>query len=143
MREQLAHPRPALPVLREPILGRDHRERRLPRGHAGQPLSPPDRRGQLLTMPPFQSRLVIEQVHLRRSAVHEQIDDVLGLRREVPRRRERRPFGSRSRFIGLSHRCRHRRERHRPETNPRTTKKLTTSLQHRKARTRRDQWACE
>ena len=46
--------------------------------------------GQVLVVPLLHHRLVVEQVHLRRAADHVQVDDVLGLGREVGRHRRRR-----------------------------------------------------
>ena len=51
-------------------------------------------RGNLLAVVLLQRRLVVEQIELRRRAGHEQIDDVLGLRREVRRARRERTVGS-------------------------------------------------
>ena len=48
-------------------------------------------RRNLLTVVLLQRRLVVEQIELRRRAGHEQIDDVLGLRRKVRRLRREGP----------------------------------------------------
>ena len=61
----------------------DQRQRRLVAGHRGEPLAPPDRLRQLGAMLFDQRRLGIEQVELRRAAALEQINDALGLGREV------------------------------------------------------------
>ena len=58
-------------------------KRLLARAHRREPLAIADRVGQLLAMPSGAVRLVVEQVHLRRPAVHEQVDHALGLRRQV------------------------------------------------------------
>ena len=52
-------------------------------------------------MPLIQQRLVIKQVELRRRARHEQVDDALGLRREVRLSRRERLGGKRLRRLRL------------------------------------------
>ena len=86
VREETAHPRPAPPVLLE-INERAHeRERRLVRDHAGVALRAPHRVGDLLSVPPRQRRLVVEELELRRPAALEQVDHPLRSRRVVRRR---------------------------------------------------------
>src|SRR5262249_52911656 len=51
--------------------------------HAGQALAAADVVGELLAVLVVEQRLVVEQVLLRRTAGLEQVDDALGLRREV------------------------------------------------------------
>src|SRR5207302_5895251 len=65
-------------------------EARLRRGHAGEALAGADRIGQLGPGELLQARLVVEQIHLRRRAGLEEIDDALGGRRKV-----------RQRFVGV------------------------------------------
>ena len=83
VRQQVADPCARLAALRERELRRHDREGRLRRRHAGQPLSVADRIGQLRALELHQPRLVVEQLDLRRAARLEQVDDALGLRREV------------------------------------------------------------
>jgi hypothetical protein len=85
VRKQLAHPRARLSVLLEGELGRGDREARLPRGHGRQPLAADDGGRQVLVEHLLHLRLVVVEVHLRRAAVHEQVDEVLRLRGEVRR----------------------------------------------------------
>ena len=82
VRQQLADPLAALAVLLELELRRRDREPRLAAGHRGDALALADAVGQVLVEIFGQLRLVIPQVDLRRAAVHVQIDDRLGLRRE-------------------------------------------------------------
>ena len=79
---------PRLAVLREPEPRRRDGETRLPRGHAGEPLPHPNGVGQLGRPQIGQSRLIVEQVHLRRPARLEEIDDPLGPRPEVRKARQ-------------------------------------------------------
>ena len=74
------------------------RKARLPRGHRRQPLAVADRIGQVGAMHFCELRLVVEQIELRGSAALEQIDDALGLRREVRQARRGRPSRSRPRL---------------------------------------------
>ena len=74
---------PRLAVLRELEKRLHHRERALAGGHAGEPLAHADRCGQFLVVQLLQRGLVIEQIHLRGPAGHEQVNHPLGLGREV------------------------------------------------------------
>ena len=67
-------------------------------------------RGNLLAVVLLQRRLVVEQIELRRRARHEQIDDVLRLRREV--RRARAPSGLRPPAAANSRSSSSARQRH-------------------------------
>src|SRR5687768_12678168 len=58
--------------------GRRCRKRGLIRRHPGQPLTHPDGCGQFAAAEFRERGLWIEQIHLRRSAVLEQIDDAFG-----------------------------------------------------------------
>ena len=79
MGHEFAEPHPAFAVLRE----LEHRWRdwklALPRGHSRKPLALANRLWQIFATSIIQGRLGIEQIHLRRSAGLEQIDDPLGL----------------------------------------------------------------
>jgi hypothetical protein len=81
--EQLGDRHPALAMLGELVHRRGDREPLLPRGHRRQPLAVADRLGQVLVVPLLHLRLVVVEVELRRPADHVQVDDVLGLGREV------------------------------------------------------------
>src|SRR5437764_7626 len=59
--------------------------RRLVRRHAGEPLAAANGRGKLLAMAGAQAGLVVEEIELRRAAVHEQVDDSLRPRRMMRR----------------------------------------------------------
>ncbi len=83
VRQQFADPHPALAVLSEFVFRRGDRKPGLARGHAGEPLAVANRIRQILIEKILHLRLVVVQVHLRRSADHVQIDDVLRLRGEV------------------------------------------------------------
>ena len=52
---------------------------RLAAGHGGEPLALADRVGQVLVEALVHLRLVVAQVHLRRAAVHVQVDDRFAL----------------------------------------------------------------
>ena len=83
VRQEIADPGAVRPVLAEPELRTGERQRRLIAGHAGQPLALPHRVRQLLAVALVEHWLVVERLHLRRPAGHEEIDDALRLRREV------------------------------------------------------------
>src|SRR5262249_668031 len=70
-------------VLGKSVLRWRDREPGLAGGHGGQPLPAADRVGKILVIPLLHLRLVVEQVELARPADHVQVDDVLGLGREV------------------------------------------------------------
>ena len=72
-----------LAVLLELVFGRRDGKTRLAAGHRRQPLAHADGIGQIGVVDFFQARLVIQQIHLRRPAVHEEVDQPLGLRREM------------------------------------------------------------
>ena len=59
------------------------RQRGLIRGHAGETLPHAYAGGQVLAVHLIEQRLVIEEIVLRRAAAHEQINNPLGLGREV------------------------------------------------------------
>src|SRR5262249_13806215 len=59
------------------------RETRLVRSHPREPLSPPDRIGQVLAAILFELRLRVEEIELRRRARLVEVNHALGLRREV------------------------------------------------------------
>ena len=69
------------------------RERGLVPAHAGQTLSLADRVGQWLQVLLAEERLRVERLELRRPARLEQVDDALGLGREVRALRQRRSVG--------------------------------------------------
>ena len=81
--KEIADPGAVLPVLTEPELRSRERQGRLIAGHAGQPLSLPHRIRQLLAVALPEHGLVVERLHLRRAAGHEEIDDALRLGRHV------------------------------------------------------------
>jgi hypothetical protein len=91
VREQFAHPRPALTLAGEAEDRGGHRKTLLARGHRGEPLPLADRFGQILAALRLHLRLGIEEVHLRGRAGLEEVDDPLCLRGMV---RERRSGGS-------------------------------------------------
>jgi hypothetical protein len=68
VRQQLAQPDAGLSVPGKLETGRGDREARLRGRHSGEPLAHPDRIRQLGAAEALERRLVIEQVHLRRSA---------------------------------------------------------------------------
>src|SRR5690348_13926342 len=81
--QQLADPRAAAPALRElEDAGRD-RETRLSAGHPGDALAVSHRVRQVLVVELFELRLVVEQVELRRRAVHVEVDQALCFWREM------------------------------------------------------------
>src|SRR5262249_11164783 len=88
------YPCSALPVLLETEHRRRDGEALLRRGHGGEPLPLADRLGQLGAAQPVELRLVVEQVHLRRRARLEEVDDPLRLGREVRQPRQA-AFGGR------------------------------------------------
>ena len=90
--QELADPRAGLAVPGELVLRRRHREPRLAAGHRGQPLAHADRVRQVLVEHGLHPGLVVPEVHLRRAAVHEQVDGPLRPGREV--RQPRQPAGS-------------------------------------------------
>ena len=75
--------RAAASVLRKTKLRRRDGKFVLRRRHARQPLPVADRFRQILVIPLLHHRLVVEQVHLRRTAHHVQINDMLRLRRKL------------------------------------------------------------
>ena len=83
-RQQFADPGAGLAVLLQLVLRRGDGEAALAAGHRGEPLALADGFGQVLVEHARPClRLVVEQVHLRRGAGHEQVDDALGLGGEV------------------------------------------------------------
>ena len=87
VRQEIGDPRAAGAVLLEPELRTGERQRRLVAGHARQALALPHRVRQLFAVALVEHRLVVERLHLRRAAGHEQVDDALGPGRHVQRRR--------------------------------------------------------
>ena len=85
VRQQLAKLRAAVPVLGELEWRADERDGRLVARHAREPLPTAHGIRKLLAVALVQQRLVVVEVELRRRAGHEQVDDALGLRREVRR----------------------------------------------------------
>ena len=83
----------ALPVPLEINERARQRERGLVPAHAGQTLSLADRVGQWLQVLLAEERLRVERLELRRTARLEQVDDALGLGREVRALRQRRSVG--------------------------------------------------
>ncbi len=83
VRQELADPGARLAVLRELEARRDHRELGLRRRHGGEPLALADGVRKVVAAPLLELRLVVEHLDLRRPARLEEIDDALGLRREV------------------------------------------------------------
>ena len=95
LRHQLAEPRAALPVLREVENARRDGKRFLSAGHRRESLAFANARGQVFAAALRELRLRIEEIHLRRRAALEKIDDPLRLRRKV--RHPRQPAGCRKR----------------------------------------------
>ena len=83
VRQQLADVCAGLTVLAEFENGFDDREILLAGRHPREPLAHPDRRGQFALMQLFECRFVIQQVHLRRPARHEEVNDAFGSRRKM------------------------------------------------------------
>ena len=83
VRKEFADPAAGFPVLGELELARGNREARLTRGHGGDALSVADAFWEILIEVSLQLGLVVPEVELRRGAVHVQVDDALGLGREV------------------------------------------------------------
>jgi hypothetical protein len=81
--QQFAHPHPALAVLGKSEDGGCHGKLRLSGSHRRQSLTLADGLGQIFAVSIFQIGLGIKQIHLRRSTRLKQINDSLGLRREV------------------------------------------------------------
>src|SRR4051812_25618603 len=77
VRQQLADPSAALAMLSKLEHRRHAWERTLPAGHAGNALTHADRSRKFLAMMCGQRWLVVEQVDVRGSTRHEQIDDSL------------------------------------------------------------------
>ena len=98
VRQEIAEPGPGLSMLFELERRADHGKRRLIARHAREPLSAADGIGKLLAVPLLEVRLVIEQVQLRRSARHEQVNDPFGLGRMV-RLAENAAIGFGRRFL--------------------------------------------
>ena len=88
VRHEFAEPRATLAVLREFENARCDRELALPARHRGEPLAHADARGQVLTATRGHLRLGIEEVHLRRCAALEEVDNTLRLWREVGQPRQ-------------------------------------------------------
>jgi hypothetical protein len=91
--EQFRDPSPRLAVLRELKPGGHDRKRGLARSHSGDPLAFAHRGRQFFPLPLDELGLVVEQVELRGAAVHEEVDDPPGARREM--RRPQRAAGGR------------------------------------------------
>ena len=85
MRQQIAHPCPALPVPRKAELRRHHRKTRLLPRHPRQPLPPPDRIRQLGLVNVLQLRLIVKGLQLRRPPGLKQVNHPLRPRRMVIR----------------------------------------------------------
>ncbi len=83
VRQQFAHPHATLAMSGKLELGRSNRKACLAAGHGREALPHAHRIGQVLVEPLGHLGLVIVQVHLRRAADHVQVDDVLGLAREM------------------------------------------------------------
>ena len=81
--QELADPHARLAVLGELVLRRCDREPGLAAGHGGQPLALADRIGKVLVEPLVHLGLVVQEVHLRGTSVHEQVDGPLGLGGEM------------------------------------------------------------
>ena len=77
------HPHAGVPELRELVSGRRDGETLLAARHRREPLPALDAGGQILVIPLGHLRLVVEEVHLRRSADHVEVDDALRLRGEM------------------------------------------------------------
>ncbi len=88
VRQQLAHPRPTLAVLRELEHRGRHRKGVLAGRHAGETLTTSNGVGQLRPAKTGELRLVIEKIHLRRRARLKQVDDPPGAGHEVRQRRQ-------------------------------------------------------
>ena len=73
------HPHAALAHLLELVLRRGNRKTGLTAGHGRQPLALANGVGQVLVVPLLHYRLVVEQIHLRRTADHVQVDDPFGV----------------------------------------------------------------
>jgi len=76
--KQFAHPRAALAVLIEFEDWRGAGERSLAGGHAGDSLAISNVRRELGAVELLEGRLVVEQIDVRGTAAHEEIDDALG-----------------------------------------------------------------
>ena len=77
-------------MLGELVFRRGDGEPLLAGGHGGEPLPHADRVGQVFVVPLLHHRLVVVEIHLRGTADHVQVNDVLHLRwkmrkREFPR----------------------------------------------------------
>jgi hypothetical protein len=81
--EELADPRAAFAVTGERVLARGDRKTGLGRRHSGEPLAAANRIGELGPAEIGQARLPVEEVHLRRCARLEEVDDPFGLGGEV------------------------------------------------------------
>ena len=79
--QEFADPHAATAVAREAELRRGDGEARLAAGHGGEALAHAHRVGQVAVIPLPHDGLVVVQVHLRRSADHVQVDDLLCLGR--------------------------------------------------------------
>ena len=120
-------------VLLKLKLGRSNREPSLTTGHSRDSLTISNRIRKILVEFLFHLWLVVKQVHLARTTVHEQHDDALGFRREV---RHPRQAGSRlthvddrlllTKGIGRSH--------HRPKaTSPEQSMESGRADSHRRS----------
>ena len=85
VRQQFAHPGAAFAVAPEIEQGSRDRQGLLPAGHAREALITTHGRRQFLAVQGAQAGLVIEEIELRRPAMHEQVDDAPGLGRESGR----------------------------------------------------------
>ena len=88
-RKEFAHPGAALAVLGKREDRGGHGKIGLAAGHGGDALAQPDRVGQFLLETRLKRGLVVERVELRRPAVHVEIDNPLGRRREMGEAAER------------------------------------------------------
>ena len=90
VRQQLAHLNARLTTALKGKFARCHGEPLLPAGHRGDALAVADGVRQVLVKMIRQARLVIEEIDLRRSPVHVQVNQPLGLGRKVRQAGQRR-----------------------------------------------------
>ena len=85
VRQKFAHPNAiaVVVVFLEFVAGRRNREAGLAAGHRGDALAAPDGVGQVLVVMVVELGLVIPEIELARTAVHEEVDDALSLGGEV------------------------------------------------------------
>ena len=83
MGQEIADPRAALTVLRKLKDRAREWQHGLIRGHSGEALSLANRLGQVLAVQFVQARLVVEEVHLGRTAALKQINHALCARGEM------------------------------------------------------------